>query len=600
MTLGALLVLGTAVHALDSDATSEESLKQAADYVADALNAEAKGDLIARQRLLAEAAAVADFAPAQWQLGKLREGDGEWLDINASIENLANDKKLSEYERRRGAANDRFSEHVAMAAWCARQGLLDQSRAHLNRAMEFEPDNAQVRQALGFRFVGGEWISPERVVEFTERIEGTRQSVAKYGNTLSAIEVKLASDNWSVREDGAAELRAIKDADAVLAVENTLESPSPLIAREVVKWMSAMDTVEASQALMRFSLSHPVDSIRRAAAKELKRRPLHDFVPDMLQMLVSPMSMLAVPQFDRRGSLVGYRQAFGQEKADKVEVMLVDRFFPRVQLGRTSAMRTAPSAGATTMNNLVEQSLRSLAMNDAVANSAEMRRANFVVNSRNARIADVLSEVADEEFPNDPKSMWQWWDKYNETKYQEFKPERYVRTALSNRVPQYENLPRLNPRRLSGECFVAGTLVVSSRGMKPIETVVVGDRVLSRNIESGELSWKPVLRATTRPPEPTFTITVDNEQLRCTSGHLFWVSGAGWKKASELNSADVLHGAGEPRIVSSVMQTDSAPTFNLQVADNKNYFVGQAMLLTHDVTPRLNNRQVVPGLTKAN
>jgi hypothetical protein len=243
------------------------------------------------------------------------------------------------------------------------------------------------------------------------------------------------------------------------------------------------------------------------------------------------------------------------------------------------------------MNNLVESSLRDFATGETAVQSAVVRQANAETTQRNMRIAAVLSKISDQEFSSDPKQMWQWWDKYNETKYQEYKPERYVRSALTNRVPQYQ------PARTSCECFVAGTEVVTNRGMKSIERIVVGDSVLSRNVVSGELSWKPVLRATVRPPEKTCVIAVENEEFRCTYGHLFWVSGFGWKKSSELKPADVLHAAEEPKVIMSVKEGAAAPTYNLEVADNANYFVGKTMVMTHDVTPRTYNRQLVPGGT---
>jgi hypothetical protein len=316
----------------------------------------------------------------------------------------------------------------------------------------------------------------------------------------------------------------------------------------------------------------------------------------MLEMLSSQVSMMAIPAFDRSGALTGYRHAFAQEKFDKQEVMFVDRVFDRMpeMAGAVARLPNPRSrlenvAIASAMNNLVENSLRDFAMGETAVRNAAVRQTNAEVTQRNTRIAEVISEIAGQEFSSDPKQMWKWWDKYNETKYQDYKPQRYVRNALTNRVPQYR------PATTSCECFVAGTQVVTNRGMKSIERIVVGDSVLSRNVASGELSWKPVLRATVRPPETTSIVAVESEQFRCTYGHLFWVSGAGWKKANELKAGDILHAAEEPKVVTSVQDGARAPTFNLEVADNATYFVGNAMIMTHDVTPRTYNRQLVPG-----
>ena len=42
-------------------------------------------------------------------------------------------------------------------------------------------------------------------------------------------------------------------------------------------------------------------------------------------------------------------------------------------------------------------------------------------------------------------------------------------------------------------CFVEGTLVETSEGAVPIEEIELGDLVWSRNDETGEEDWKPVV-----------------------------------------------------------------------------------------------------------
>ena len=50
-------------------------------------------------------------------------------------------------------------------------------------------------------------------------------------------------------------------------------------------------------------------------------------------------------------------------------------------------------------------------------------------------------------------------------------------------------LANLNPCK----CFVAGTPVHTSDGLKPIEEIKVGDLVAARSDVDGHTSWKPVL-----------------------------------------------------------------------------------------------------------
>jgi hypothetical protein len=235
----------------------------------------------------------------------------------------------------------------------------------------------------------------------------------------------------------------------------------------------------------------------------------------------------------------------------------------------------------------IEQQVRQQAEAEVIARKLEMERQNQLIKQVNERIAAVVSKVSGKPLTEKADEMWKWWDEYNETEYQKYKTERYKNTTYAYTVPTY------TPQTC--ECFVAGTSVATQTGPQDIENVRVGDLVLNRDLQTGELTWRPILRATVRPPAPTVAITIDDETLRCTNGHLFWVSGAGWKKASELKPGDILHGAKTPARITAVEAQPAAPTFNLEVADAPNYFVGKNMLLTHDVTPRETNRQTFPG-----
>ena len=71
----------------------------------------------------------------------------------------------------------------------------------------------------------------------------------------------------------------------------------------------------------------------------------------------------------------------------------------------------------------------------------------------------------------------------------------------------HESIPRVPPH----SCFVAGTQVWTLTGAVPIEAVHVGDCVLSQNTESGELTFKPVLRKAIRQSSQVFKIESSGE-----------------------------------------------------------------------------------------
>jgi hypothetical protein len=157
--------------------------------------------------------------------------------------------------------------------------------------------------------------------------------------------------------------------------------------------------------------------------------------------------------------------------------------------------------------------------------------------------------------------------------------------------------PRREVRRPRfGECFAAGTPVWTRTGLKPIESLAIGDFVLAQSVETGKLTYQPILGRTVRPSSPCRQIGIGAEQLIVASGHPFWVAGTGWKMAKELEVGAVLHGIDGPVVLDANADTESVETYNLVVADFNTYFVGKSGVLVHDITPREPTTAKVPGL----
>jgi hypothetical protein len=92
----------------------------------------------------------------------------------------------------------------------------------------------------------------------------------------------------------------------------------------------------------------------------------------------------------------------------------------------------------------------------------------------------------------------------------------------------------LNPFR---GCFAAGTRIWSPEGYRQIEDFKVGDLVYARNEfdPSGPIEAKPI-EELFRSVAPIVHLHVENQVIRTTGEHPFFVPGKGWIAAKDLEA----------------------------------------------------------------
>jgi len=149
-------------------------------------------------------------------------------------------------------------------------------------------------------------------------------------------------------------------------------------------------------------------------------------------------------------------------------------------------------------------------------------------------------------------------------------------------------------------CFVAGTPVHTDAGLKNIEEIVAGDRVLSRDEATGEQSWKPVLHTVVTHPSELYDVhyvpqgqaKAAEDKLTVTGEHPFFVSNRphqGFVPVRELHVGDKLLTAdGGSAFVTEITIQESSPddtftTYNFEVEDFHTYFVGESGLWVHNL-----------------
>ena len=139
-------------------------------------------------------------------------------------------------------------------------------------------------------------------------------------------------------------------------------------------------------------------------------------------------------------------------------------------------------------------------------------------------------------------------------------------------------------------CFVAGTLVLTEDGEKPIESIKVGDYVYSTDPETGESDYKEVLQTFINESSELVHIHVNGEEIVSTPTHPFYSPVRGWTSAVDLRAGDILVLSNGEYVVVEQVQHEilEAPVkvYNFEVQDFHTYYVGKNSVLVHNKCTR--------------
>jgi hypothetical protein len=566
-----------------SAAPGKRSSPEDDQQVAAALELEAAGDVEDRAVLLSDVVARSpQHAASRWQTGHVLAAGHRWVSIDDMPALVAQDRNRRAYESRRSKAADTVEDQLALADWCHRRHLADEERAHLTRVVALDTDHAEARQRLGFVLVDGQWLAPEEIASSRQRAIRAESDLAAWRPKLEELLKDLTSDNARTRDRAEAELAAIDNPACVLALEAVLLPRSEPIARLALEKLAELPGYEASIALARQAVQSPFESIRAEAALLLADRPQDHYVPVLLAALVTPLEATSQVYRTPDGRLV-HRLAYYRERESRGELAILDTSY-----GRIGMLPSMPSGAVGRADDDAEDTARELGQRAA----AENARTDEVNRTVCATLAIATGHTAG----RTPQEWWRWWNEVNEVFVMGSKPVVTMRTTRTVDVTRSSSGGGGGGGSGTADCLEAGTVVWTDAGPRPIESLRIGDRVLSQEVETGELAYKPVLATTIRPRSPLVRIETHDDALCASGGHPFWVSGRGWVKARELVPGDRLHDATGTTTVRSVVPHTEQQTYNLIVADFHTYFAGAGRVLSHDNTIRRQTNAVVPGL----
>ncbi len=217
-----------------------------------------------------------------------------------------------------------------------------------------------------------------------------------------------------------------------------------------------------------------------------------------------------------------------------------------------------------------------------------IEQSNRSVREFNDRAVVVLNDATGQNLPADRKAWDKWW--VDLLGYAFAAGQTAVNPTVVEVVEGYQ--PQTTPSNVISQttmmsrmsCFGAGTPVRTIDGVRPIESLKVGDLVLTQGTDTGGLGYRPILVVHHNPPSPTYRIRLAGESIISSHFHRFWIAGRGWVMARDLKPGDPVRTLGGIAPVESVEPDKVQLVYNLDVADDADFFAGKLGALVHDNT----------------
>ncbi len=558
------------------------------------------------ERLKHLAAALASDpqnATARAMMGLVSFG-GRWLPPEKVGETVKADEamaaKLAQYEAKRQATPPTAEAQWQLALWCEKNGMKAEATAHFTAVTQIAPRRTEAWKKLGCELYRGRWIDAEQVAAERADTEAQKKADRHWESILSRWRKDLVFDSPH-RQAAVAALSEITDTCAVPSIQRVLGHGNRVQQEMAVQMFSRIECPASSHALGVMSLLDRWPEVRSVAIKELKRRDPQDFMDAMIGLMRRPLKYHVSPvgPSGEPGVLVIENDRARTERVYEVPqiVAKVPGSVGYVATGTNgTTIQIGPPAFMTPMQVFVGMSpdaqLKAIASFDRQAanlvryaqNRTEqtleqdlraVKRFNARVERSNEMIGSALGQLTGESLGAEPDAWLKWWNDKLGLTYERTEPT--VKKTTVEFVPVSAPLARGGGH---GKCFAAGTQVPTVTGPRPIESLKVGDVVLSQDTVTGVLSYQPIVGLHHNPPAETVRIRLKDDAVVSTPVHRFWRPGRGWAMARDLKPGDFIRTLGGRAEVVEIKPESVQPVFNVDVARNHTFFVGSVRLLS--------------------
>jgi hypothetical protein len=520
---------------------------------------------------------------------------------------------IDEYLERRAQAPNKPDAQMKLASWCEQNGLKAQAIAHYNVVVQLNPSHESAWKHLGYKKQGNRWVKPEEAA--AEKLEAERQRRAdkSWRPRLEKMREGLEGKESARKARAERAVVGVTDPRAVPMIWAVFVSGGgERLQLTAVQMLGQIDGAASSAALATLAILNPEGMVRARAAETLMRRDPRDIVGRLITMVRKPFTYKVRPitgpgstgELLIEGETFNVRRVYRSRAADP-GLIPPGSFAPSavadpVATPVTSVLQDTARPSSTRdlvfdpLADLVSRAFASAStrQDERVAQRLELIRqdnqaqrerlaadvraideTNAQIRELNGRVLPILSRLTGQELGAESEQWKAWWTDQLGYTFQK---------QSSTSKPTFTEVVDSPSWRSSLECFAAGTPVHTIDGPRAIESIRIGDRVLSQDTSTGVLGFQPVLAVHHTKSAETVRVTLDGETIVATGIHRFWKAGQGWVTARDLKPGDHVRALGAVVEVKAVEAAPTQPVHNLDVAENHDFLVGKKGLLVHD------------------
>lgn len=199
-----------------------------------------------------------------------------------SVERSKRNGAVEEYEKLKEETPDTVEGHLALAEWCAEKGQAGWRKAHLERVLELDTDNAEARRALGYsKRLDGEWRTTSEEMKDQGKVRYKGNWVSQQEKELfekrdrekvqikkleSSIRKSLKKLQTASRDEGLAELESLRDPLAVPGIQKIYaKERRPYAKKVLIKCLGRINT-DAAKGLLQVIVVEDFDEEARLSA----------------------------------------------------------------------------------------------------------------------------------------------------------------------------------------------------------------------------------------------------------------------------------------------------------------------------------------------